>query len=55
MKIGLIDLNTGNLASLESAMRKLDISFNNITPLEFYEKYSGMNLKNKITTLTFEL
>lgn len=27
MKIGLIDLNTGNLASLESAMRKLDISF----------------------------
>ena len=27
MKIGLIDLNTGNLASLESAMKKLDISF----------------------------
>ena len=27
MKIGLIDLNSGNLASLESAMKKLNISF----------------------------
>lgn len=27
MKLGLIDLNTGNLTSLESAMNKLDIKF----------------------------
>jgi len=28
--------------------KKIFLSFNDITPLEFYEKFSGMNLKDKV-------